>query len=201
MMWPVAGRDDHSAYLLGGKIQRWPWIRNVKRTRPHREQNLANEPGLVDMPIDGVEEAVHLHVGLRDALAQIWTERRKRTDDSSQPAEEADTACLQYAQIKITTALTRVWVTDQLQGTLSPCRGDIGHSIDGTRKPAGSREPPEDVHASIAPWHAGVTGRRQRLPRAPHGQAHRQSVRLMRKRRPRAHRRKGAPLDCDTHLR
>jgi hypothetical protein len=74
MMWAVAGGDDHGPDMFRGQVEPCHRLRAVEPTGSDGRQDLAAEAGLIDVSVDGVEEAVHSLIGFSNLGAKIRSE-------------------------------------------------------------------------------------------------------------------------------
>ena len=72
-------RDDHSSDVLSSQVKSRDGCRCPDRERPLWGQDLPSEASVIDVAaIDGVEEAVHLQVGVGDRFLEVAAERSRR---------------------------------------------------------------------------------------------------------------------------
>jgi hypothetical protein len=74
MMRAMAGSDDHGSDMFSAQIEPCHRVRDVKPTGSDWRQDLAAQAGLIDVSVDGIEEAVHSLIGFNNVVAKIRSE-------------------------------------------------------------------------------------------------------------------------------
>ena len=160
-------------------------------------QHLVGQAGLVDVPVDRVEEPVHRPVGGRRPCrpgrrAAAPCDRRR---PSTRPASRTPRAC-SVPRSRSRRCRPRFVAPDQLQRRLPPRRLRVGHARRwcgpaGRCAPATRRRPCRGSGAA-----SGCAGRPRAPPRGRRGPARRRSAPRTPRRRPRARPRRRAAPGC-----
>ena len=130
----IAGRDEHSSDVLSREVKSRDRGRAMTGRVPHCGQHLTAEACVVDVPIDGIEEAVHPGSASATVLSRVATERRDRADDFLEPAQRRTPRACSPSRSRSRPRGHGSGVADQLQ-RVSRRAADMGHLIDGTGEP------------------------------------------------------------------
>ena len=74
VVWAVAGRDDHRSEMLSGQVEPRHRIGDAERIGSDTRQDFAAQAGLVDVSVDGIEEAMHPPIGFGHMFGEIGLE-------------------------------------------------------------------------------------------------------------------------------
>jgi hypothetical protein len=152
----IARGHQHGADALRAQVQVLGHRGDLDRPGPRARPHLARQPRPVDEPVDVVEEAVHRRVRRGDVGGQVVPEPRSVTGDRLEPSDEPDTTGVEHAEVEVPRGARGVVAADELQRGLPAGGRGVGDVVDGPGQAPGHLEPPEDVHAAVAPRHPGV---------------------------------------------
>ena len=97
----VAGGEHHRPDPCGRQVQGLRRVRERHGPRALGRPDLTGQPALLDVPVDGVEEAVHLLVGFADRVGQVVGEAHPLAVGTDDVTGEPDTPGLQRAEVEV----------------------------------------------------------------------------------------------------
>ena len=149
---PVPGGPDDGGDAPRPQVEVVGRAAGDDRTGRYGVEHLRGQPGGVDVRVDAGEELAPALVDGGDGRREVAGEADVGPVDADEAPGQLDAGGLERGQVEVGV----VGPADELQRRLAAGGGRVGHLVDGPVQAPDALEPPEDVHAAVAPRQPAV---------------------------------------------